>query len=174
MPDKRPDPPVLSGLRTGDDVLSESMRTDLARMMGRQLDIYAEAGKHSLAERVGLSLNEYKALEFILEFDRLSSGQLAQLLDLSASGTSALISRLVRAGYVQRSRHPLDKRMVALSAQPERCGIVLASIAEPSSHTILSTAGHNPARLIAVYDFLFNSIIGLRACALQRLKQKTP
>ncbi|MGE8547529.1 MAG: MarR family transcriptional regulator [Alcaligenes sp.] len=173
MSDKLPGTHFSSGLRNTDDVLSGHMRGDIARMMGRQLDVYAEAGKYSLAENVGLTLNEYKALEFILELNPLSPGQLAQLLNLSASGASALIGRLEQAGYIHRSRHPADKRMVALYPDLKQCRQIMISMEESVARAIERTASHNPAQLIAIYDFLFNSIASLRASALERLKHKT-
>ncbi|XOT95007.1 MarR family transcriptional regulator, partial [Alcaligenes pakistanensis] len=81
-------------------MLSEKMLMDLGKMLGRQFTIYAEALKASLAEQASMPLNDFKALEYIMEFDALPTGQLAHLMDLSASGVSALINRLEHRGYI--------------------------------------------------------------------------
>ncbi|SUV88311.1 marR family transcriptional regulator [Bordetella pertussis] len=65
------------------------------------------ASQAAMAERLGLSLTELKALDLVLEFDALPTGQLGQLLGISWGGATALINRLEAAGYVQRGRHPL-------------------------------------------------------------------
>ena len=173
MPDNSSITLPSSGMRNSDDVLSGHMQGDIARMMGRQLDVYAEACKYSLAHKAGLTLTEYKALEFILELNPLSPGQLAQLMDLSASGASALIGRLELAGYIYRERHPDDRRMMALYPDAKHCRSIVLGMEESAAQAIERTARLNPSQLIAIYDFLFNSIAGLRMQALERLKHKT-
>ena len=63
----------------------------------------------------------FKALEFLLSFGSLPTGQLAQLTGLSHGGIATLISRLENAGLVTRDRHPEDRRIVAICADHEQC-----------------------------------------------------
>ncbi len=143
-------------------MLSEKMLLDLSKMLGRQFTVYAEALKASLAEEAGMPLNDFKALEYIMEFDALPTGQLAQLMDLSASGVSSLINRLEHKGYITRGRHPLDKRVIALHPVMEKCRSILA-IKERAINQAIHTAAHqNPAQLIAMYDFLVDSMSAFR------------
>lgn len=146
----------------GNTMLSEKMLLDLSKMLGRQFTVYAEALKASLAEEAGLPLNDFKALEYIMEFDALPTGQLAQLMDLSASGVSSLINRLEHKGYITRGRHPLDKRVIALHPVMDKCRGVLAIKERAITQAINATANQNPAQLIAMYDFLVDSMSAFR------------
>lgn len=143
-------------------MLSEKMLMDLGKMLGRQFTIYAEALKASLAEEANMPLNDFKALEYIMEFDALPTGQLAHLMDLSASGVSALINRLEHRGYITRGRHPLDKRVIALHPVMEKCREVLAVKERAINQAINTAANQNPAQLIAMYDFLIDSMSTFR------------
>lgn len=155
-----------------DTVLSGHMRGDIVRMMVRQFDVYMEANKHELAQEAGLSLNEYKAMEFVLELKHLSPGRLAQLLHLSPSGNHALITRLEHAGYLTRKPHPRDGRMTCLYPNQERCKRLIANMEHAAQHIIKATAQHNPGQLAALHEFLTGSIGHLRHDALHRLKRK--
>ena len=146
----------------GNTMLSEKMLLDLSKMLGRQFTVYAEALKASLAEEAGLPLNDFKALEYIMEFDALPPGQLAQLMDLSASGVSSLINRLEHKGYITRGRHPLDKRVIALHPVMDKCRGVLAIKERAITQAINAAANQNPAQLIAMYDFLVDSMSAFR------------
>lgn len=66
---------------------------------------------------------EALALEHLVALGGLTPGQLAKRLGLTSGGVSALVERLVDAGYVTRRRHPRDRRMRVLIATPEgeRC-----------------------------------------------------
>lgn len=172
MPDKQPLTTTWTQAEANDDVLSGHMQSDIVRMMLRQFDVYIEANKHQLARTAGLSLNEYKALEFVLELKPLSPGKLAQLLNLSPSGTQALITRLESAGYLLRKPHPRDGRMTSLYPNHERCKRLIASMDEPAHYIIDATAHYNTSQLSALYDFLLKSLGHLREDALQRLNRK--
>lgn len=172
MPNKQPLTTEWTEPEARDEVLSGHMQNDIVRMMLRQFDVYLEANKHLLAQAAGLSLNEYKALEFVLELKPLSPGKLAQLLDLSPSGTQALIARLESAGYLLRKPHPRDGRMTSLYPNQERCKRLIAAMDLPAHHIMNATAHYNPKQLTALYDFLSKSLGHLRKDALERLKHK--
>ncbi|USP47046.1 MarR family transcriptional regulator [Alcaligenes faecalis] len=172
MPNKQPLRTDWTEPEARDEVLSGHMQSDIVRMMLRQFDVYLEANKTQLAQAAGLSLNEYKALEFVLEFKPLSPGKLAQLLDLSPSGTQALITRLESAGYLLRKPHPRDGRMTILYPNQERCKRLITDMNLPAHHIMDATAHYNPKQLAALYDFLFKSLSHLRKDALERLKHK--
>lgn len=93
----------------------------IAAAMSRQLGVYLSASQAAMAERLGLSVTELKALEMVQAFEALPTGQLGQLMGISWGGTTALINRLEAAGYVQRGRHPLDRRVIVIRPVAERC-----------------------------------------------------
>lgn len=173
MPNKQPLTTEWTEPEARDEVLSGHMQNDIVRMMLRQFDVYLEANKHQLAQAAGLSLNEYKALEFVLELKPLSPGKLAQLLNLSPSGTQALVTRLENAGYLLRKPHPRDGRMTSLYPHHERCKRLIASMDQPAHQIMNATAHYSSSQLTALHDFLLKSLNHLRQEALDGLKRKT-
>lgn len=144
------------------NMFSEHMLNDLNHMLTRQYTIYAEAMKAAIAAEIGMPLIDYKALEYIMEFDALPVGQLAQLLDLSASGVSALIKRLVKAEYISKGQHPLDKRITALYPIEQNCMPILQRKEQALEYSLRQAAHHNPNQLMAMYDFLLNNANSMR------------
>lgn len=119
-------PMTASSLHNADSLVgnhqaSNDVMEDLAGIIGRQLPLYAEARLSYLALQNGLSQVEMKALGFIIEFGSMPTGQLAQLVGLSAGGVAALINRLEADGYIHRDRDKNDRRVVALKPNMERC-----------------------------------------------------
>ena len=99
---------------------SPDSAAEIALILSRQLSVYMAASQAALAEKLGISLTELKALDLVQEFDALPTGQLGQLLGISWGGATALINRLEAAGYVQRGRHPLDRRVIVIRPVAER------------------------------------------------------
>lgn len=92
---------------------------EIAEMLGRQFAVYSAHRLSTLATHLEMPLNDLKALELIMAFDSISTGQLAQVMGVSSGGATALIKRLETAGYVERGRHPLDRRIVVIRARPK-------------------------------------------------------
>ncbi|MCQ9616999.1 MarR family transcriptional regulator [Paenalcaligenes niemegkensis] len=159
-------------LRTQADVLSHQLVDDVAVMLVRQFSVYAEANKARMAEQSGLPLSDYKALEYIVEFKTLATGQLAQLMNLSASGVSSLINRLEAAGYIERGRHPLDRRVVAIMPIKEQCEKIIATRQNSIKGALELAAKDNPNQVMAIYDFLLDSMDSLKEGTLEWLESK--
>ncbi len=143
-------------------ILSEHMLHDLGHLLNRQYGVQAAAMKSAVAAEMGLRLNDYKALEYIMEFDALPIGQLAQLLDLSASGVTSLVKRLIKKGFVRKGQHPLDKRVTALYPIESECTPILHRKEQALEYSLREAAEHNPSQLLAVYDFLLNNTNSMR------------
>jgi DNA-binding MarR family transcriptional regulator len=92
--------------------------SDIAEMLERQLVVYSAHRLANMAERLNMPLNDLKALEIIIAFETVSTGQLAQMLGVSSGGVTALINRLETAGHIIRGRHHLDRRVVTLQPRP--------------------------------------------------------
>ncbi len=77
--------------------------------------------------RYTLSLNEGMLLCTLLHTVRMTAGELAKALGLSASNTSKIIRTVERKGYVKRFVGKEDKRQMYFSLTPEgrRCIEVL-------------------------------------------------
>jgi DNA-binding MarR family transcriptional regulator len=90
----------------------------IAEMLGRQFAVYSAHRLSALAIHLEMPLNDLKALELIMALESISTGHLAQVMGVSSGGITALINRLEAAGYVERGRHPLDRRIIVIRARP--------------------------------------------------------
>lgn len=70
--------------------------------------------RNAVAAQLGLNVTDAECLDFLLEADSLTAGELAKLTGLSSSATTSAIDRLERASYVQRERDPNDRRKVVV------------------------------------------------------------
>lgn len=63
-------------------------------------------------KRYGICLNEGMALCSLHKAERLSSGEIGELLGLSSSNTSKVIASMERKGFVKRIMGETDKRQM--------------------------------------------------------------
>ena len=92
------------------------MNPDPGAELGRALSTAIIAFHQAVADHVGLSAADHKALETIVREGPLGAGRLARLVGLNPSSTTALIDRLESAGYVRREPDAGDRRRTAISA----------------------------------------------------------
>jgi len=135
---------------------------EIATAISRQLGVYLSASQAAMAERLGLSLTELKALEMVQEFEALPTGQLGQLMGISWGGTTALINRLEAAGYVQRGRHPLDRRVIVIRPVPERCRDLARERQALADEVVFIGRQFDAQQLQAVQSFLRQYLRALR------------
>lgn len=67
-----------------------------------------------IAAQLELGLTDLQALHVVDTRPRCTPGELARALDLTVSGTSSVIDRLVSRLMVVRQRHPVDRRSLQL------------------------------------------------------------
>ena len=85
--------------------LRPGMLEDIALMLGRQFAVYNAACQAALAEKLEIPLADLKALELVMEFDALPTGQLAQLMGISSGGATAPDQSAGR-GWICATRSP--------------------------------------------------------------------
>ena len=108
----------------------------------------------SVARAHGVSLAEMKAIDHIQAEGELTPRQLGERLSLSSGAVTAVIDRLERGGWVERSPHPSDRRsiVVRMSDQSLEAG---ARIYLPYSEALARMAAGLPAASRrAISDFL--------------------
>lgn len=94
----------------------------------------------SLQFRRDMQLNEtdMKALRFLVAAKNQESvvtpGSLAQHLGISTASTTKLLDRLSDAGHIERSRHPVDRR------------VLMITITDGTHEEVLKTIGRTHAR----------------------------
>jgi DNA-binding MarR family transcriptional regulator len=145
---------------------------DITTVMNRRLGVYLAASQAAIAEKLGLSVTELKALELVQELGSLPTGQLAQLMGISWGGATALINRLEAAGYVERGRHPLDRRIIVIRPIKEKCQEL--ELAQQTLADEVSFIGRqfDTQQLHAVQAFLTQYMRALRHDALAWLQTR--
>jgi len=148
---------------------SQEMLNSIVTMLGRRLTVYTSLYQTALAERLGLGMVDVKALELVIEFEPITTGQLACLAGISSGGTTAVIDRLEAAGFVVRDKHPLDRRIVVIRPVPEKCEEIerhMRAVAEDVAHI---GARYEREQLSAVHSFLAQCVHALKIEALGML-----
>ncbi|MCY1528016.1 hypothetical protein D9M68_631060 [compost metagenome] len=151
---------VMPDMRGND--LRPGILEDMALMLGRQFAVYNSACQSALAEKLGIPLADLKALELVMEFDALPTGQLAQLMGISSGGATALINRLEAAGYVQRGRHPLDRRMIVIRPVEEPCQQLLQERQWISEAVVTTARRYDASELETMHTYLAQCVRALR------------
>lgn len=85
----------------------------------RELQRAVNIFERNLEKSHGLSLNEAMTLCLLNEKGRLSAGELGQLLELTDSNASKVLSSLERKGMIERSIGEADKRRMFFSISNE-------------------------------------------------------
>lgn len=101
------------------------MLDETIRQLLNRRDLASARHRSAVSRRLGLSDSEMLAVAHLAQRGRLSPSELAELLDLSSGGVTALVQRLELAGHVERHAHPTDRRSVLLElsgALVERAG----------------------------------------------------
>lgn len=106
----------------------------------------------------GASIVQLGALSHIAACHGTTPTELASTLGLNKSGTSTLITRLERAGWLRREPNPDDARGVRLFLT--RKGELVRERARPAVRRTQAdmTEGFSPAEMDVVYRFL-NSLV---------------
>lgn len=148
---------------------SQEMLNSIVTMLGRRLTVYTSLYQTALAERLGLGMVDVKALELVIEFEPITTGQLACLAGISSGGTTAVIDRLEATGFVVRDKHPLDRRIVVIRPVREKCSEIerhMRAVAEDVAHI---GARYERDQLSAVHGFLAQCVHALKTEALGML-----
>jgi DNA-binding MarR family transcriptional regulator len=98
--------------------MPEASGESIRQLLNRR-DLASARHRAAMSRRLGLSESEMLAVAHLAQHGRLSPSALAQLLDLSSGGITALVQRLESAGHLVRRRHPTDRRSVLVELSEE-------------------------------------------------------
>lgn len=149
--------PSTDGNDRRQDVVS-----DIATMLGREIAVFNAHRLSRLAARLDMPVNDLKALELINAFDSISTGQLGQMMGISSGGITALISRLEAAGYVERVRHPTDRRVIAIQPCSDKMHALHAQGDVMDEHAELSASRYEIGQLETVQAYLAQCVRALK------------
>lgn len=123
------------------------------RRMGAQSVIASRA----IADRFGLHTTDLEVLDLIFMRGEASAGELAEATGLTSGSVTALIDRLVRAGYVKRHADPADRRKVMVRARPDAIGPIEAVYRPIQAAMSELWSSYDEAALRTVLDFVARS-----------------
>src|SRR5688572_32267364 len=81
-----------------------------------------------VCRRHQVTRTEFDALDELSTGEGLTPGELGTRLSLTSGSVTALIDRLERLGWAQRSPHPDDRRKVVVRSTPQADEVGLAEI----------------------------------------------
>lgn len=141
-----------------DEAPRSALLDNMAVMLSRQIPVYTAVKQAAMAERLGLPLDDFRALEMVMESETLATGQLAQMLGISSGGATALINRLEARGFVTRDRHPLDRRVIVIRAVDAECAAVQKVMEAVSDEIATQSARYDTAELELIHRFLSDCV----------------
>jgi DNA-binding MarR family transcriptional regulator len=98
---------------------TNSIPASLADQVGYLLSkahLRVHVGANEALEPLGLTVKHYGLLTLLVHEGPVSQGRLGEVMRIDRTTMVALIDDLERAGHVDRSRNPEDRRAYALSA----------------------------------------------------------
>ncbi|NNG36366.1 MarR family winged helix-turn-helix transcriptional regulator [Nakamurella aerolata] len=127
---------------------SDAVPTETAELIDQlaQLNMANERMRATLAKELGMSLHEFSALGYIDNAAGTATPKaLAGNLYITTGSATALIDRMVDAGYVARAPHPTDRRSILLELTDEGRQLMERIIARYAEATQLAL-GQTSAR----------------------------
>jgi predicted transcriptional regulator len=128
---------------------------DTGELLGRDF-ITAVVVFHDVVGRLlGVSAVERKCLDLVSR-GPVTAGSIAQHTGLTTGAVTGLVDRLEKAGYVQRTADPADRRRVTISMLPStRLDDVMAAVFGPLRSDMAEITGRYDAKeASAIADFL--------------------
>ena len=136
------------------------------RKMGAQSVLTSEA----IAGLFGLHKTDLESLDLIyLRGGACSAGELSSATGLTSGSTTALIDRLVKAGYVTREDDPNDRRGRIVRIRPEAIEPIKAVYGPMQAEMFRLWSSYRRKDLEAIADFIIRST-QLQAEVLERIK----
>lgn len=138
-------------------------------LAGREISAAAVMFHSAVAARRGLSATEEKALDVLMREGPLTHADVCHHTGLAPASVSALLDRLERKGYAQRTPHPQDRRRILVAAKAEHVFAEMAPLFEDwvrSLHQLYDEYSDEQLRTLA--DFMHKAAERQRA-ATERL-----
>lgn len=116
----------------------------------------------AIAEQMGLSASDVKALGILQQSGPLPAGELAKAVGLTPASVTTLVDRLEQGGFVQRTRDPDDRRKVIIQICPEKLKEAQV-IFEPVRRSVAELfARFSDDELTTILDFLTHDVARMK------------
>jgi DNA-binding MarR family transcriptional regulator len=130
------------------------------RRMGAQSVLISQA----VADKFGLHTTDLEVLDLIHLQDQVSAGELAQATGLTSGSVTALIDRLVNAGYVERQPDAKDRRRVLVRLRREATAPIEATYLPMQARMFQLWSTYSSEELQLINDFLARSTEAAVVC----------
>jgi DNA-binding MarR family transcriptional regulator len=135
-------------VKAGRESLYEQL-TDAVRAFQRSVDVMDETA----CAIMGINRTDARAMDLLQQNGPLPAGRLAEEAGLTSGGTTAVIDRLEKAGYVRRKADPGDRRKVVIEAT-EKADKVAAELYGPLGEGRERLEAYGDREIQAMIDFL--------------------
>ena len=106
------------------------------------------------ADLYGLNRTDMQALDLITQLGRVSPTGLARRLGLTTGGTTTVLDRLERAGYIRRLPDPVDRRRLVVEKTDATADRDREVFGELAALTLESLATYSSSELATLDRFL--------------------
>ncbi|MFL6123882.1 MarR family winged helix-turn-helix transcriptional regulator [Actinophytocola sp.] len=135
----------------------EALTTALGAAMA-DLQAAIDADDQALADRLSVHRTDLRCLDLVFRHGPLPAGQLARMLGLTPGSVTALVDRLVTAGYVRRAPDPTHGRRVLVIPTEQAARIVTDLLRDRLAEAHAELADFSDAELDAIVRFLHSAI----------------
>jgi DNA-binding MarR family transcriptional regulator len=154
-------------------------RDDLIRQVGRtmaDLQDAIAADDQALADHLGIHRTDLRCLDLLFRYGPRTAGTLARELHLTPGSVTALLDRLVRAGYLERRPDPRHGRRVLATLTPRIVEIVTELFADRLAEAAAELDTFDDRQLADIHRFLAASLARHRTAAahLRGLPPRSP
>jgi DNA-binding MarR family transcriptional regulator len=108
--------------------------------------------QQAAADRLGLTLVDFKCLTALLEQGSATAGELMQRTGLTSGAVTRMVDRLERAGWVQRTHDTVDRRRVIVEPVKARLGEIEPLFAGMAAGWNTALADYDEAQLKLLLD----------------------
>jgi DNA-binding MarR family transcriptional regulator len=126
----------------------------LSYQLGRELSARTIMFHGAIAEKMGLSITEHKALDILSRQGPVTAGQLAKVTGLTTGAITGMVDRLEKAGFMRRVPDPHDRRKIRVEAVVEKYEAmagVFASLGQAMNGLLES---YDDKELAVIHDFM--------------------
>ncbi len=150
--------------------MSRPKRSDRIRPLERALHRVGDAERRlrqAAASGLGLGQTDFDALLLLDEAGALSAGRMAEALALTTGAVTGLVDRLERSGWVERTKHPTDRRQILVELASARRDVIDAHRTMREKLLATALAEVDDAALSASVALLERAAEGLLASAME-------
>ena len=134
----------------------ESAVEPIVELLGFRLSTAAVLFHSAVADRLGVSVTDVKCYSILRQTGPITAGELGERVGLTTGAITGVIDRLEKAGLVQRTRDPHDRRRVVLellsNAEHEQ---LLSQLYAPMGQAVMQlVSSYSEAERKTILDFV--------------------